>query len=340
MRNQSYRAGALVLALATVACGGDGGDQSSSAGNGAHAAGTGMSAGFGGQRASQGQGGASAGTGPQAGGAGAQAAGNGAVPADFTSTQVGGYALGGELSSDAAAVPTMSMGAGACSVISAVVRDFKGVDESGGHADFESFDGEAPTPGLVAATLGGDGKPVYASQCEGSAQSGACPYGQMTSNADNFGQWYRTIPGVNRAYALFLQFEPNNGVQTFQSNDFFPLDGAGFAPGGAKRKGGHNFHFTTEVHARFLYSGGERFSFTGDDDLWVFVNGRLAIDLGGLHPPASNTLDLDGAASALGILPGQQYALDLFHAERHTEASNFRVDTTLAFTNCGAITPD
>jgi fibro-slime domain-containing protein len=79
---------------------------------------------------------------------------------------------------------------------------------------------------------------------------------------------------------------------------------------------------------------------TGDDDLWVFVNGRLAIDLGGLHPPASSTLDLDAAASALGIVAGQQYSLDLFHAERHTEASNFRVDTTLAFTSCGAVAPD
>jgi len=328
MRNQSYWAG--VLALALVACGDDDSGTASSAGNGG--------AGAAGQRAAQG--GASGGISPQAGGAGSQAGGSAAVPADFTPTQVGGYALGAELTSDAAPVPAMSMGAGACSVISAIVRDFKGADESGGHPDFESFDGETPTPGLVAATLGGDGKPAYASQCEGSAESAACPYGQMTSSADNFRQWYRTITGVNRAYALFLQFEPNNGVQTFQSNDFFPLDGAGFPPGGAKRKGGHNFHFTTEVHARFLYSGGERFSFTGDDDLWVFVNGRLAIDLGGLHPPASNTLDLDGAASALGIVRGQQYPLDLFHAERHTEASNFRVDTTLAFTSCGAVTPD
>jgi fibro-slime domain-containing protein len=89
-----------------------------------------------------------------------------------------------------------------------------------------------------------------------------------------------------------------------------------------------------------VYSGGERFSFTGDDDLWVFINGRLAIDLGGLHPPAGNMLDLDTAANELGIVPGGQYSLDLFHAERHTEASNFRVDTTLAFTSCGVIAPD
>jgi fibro-slime domain-containing protein len=333
MRNQLYWVG--LLGLAIVACGQDDGGETSSAGKDASAGMAGTSAGVGGTSA-----GLAGRPASQAGASGGNATpigGNGALPADFTSTEIGGYALGAELTSDVTPPPTTSMGAGACGVLSAVVRDFKAVDESGGHPDFESFDGEQPTAGLVAAMLGADTKPDYASRCEGSAESAECPYGQMTTSADRFDQWYRTISGMNRAYALYLRFAPNNGVQTFQSNAFFPLDEVVADSG---KRLGHNFHFTTEVHARFLYSGGERFSFTGDDDLWVFVNGRLAIDLGGLHPPASNTLDLDAAATALGIVPGQQYALDLFHAERHTEASNFRVDTTLAFTNCGAVAPD
>jgi fibro-slime domain-containing protein len=266
-----------------------------------------------------------------------------ALPADLVPTEIGGYVLGEELASDisSAPMPAPGVSAGSCSVISAVVRDFDGAGESGGHPDFESFEGEKPTRGLVAVGLGSQGKPAYASNCEASAESAACPYGQMTTSESRFAQWYRTIAGVNRAYALYLHFQPNDGVHTFQSNDFFPLDEVGLATAQSRRKRNrHNFHFTTEVHARFVYSGGERFSFTGDDDLWVFINGRLAIDLGGLHPPAGNMLDLDTAAKELGIVPGGQYSLDLFHAERHTEASNFRVDTTLAFTSCGVIAPD
>ena len=87
------------------------------------------------------------------------------------------------------------------------------------------------------------------------------------------------------------------------------------------------------VHTR----GGETFQFTGDDDLWTFINGKLAIDLGGLHPARSASISLDERAAELGIEKGKTYPLDVFHAERHTNASNFRIDTTLQFTNCGAI---
>jgi fibro-slime domain-containing protein len=125
-------------------------------------------------------------------------------------------------------------------------------------------------------------------------------------------------------------------VYTFGSDSFFPLDDEGFGNSDYERT--HNYGFTTELHAKFEYNGGEHFTFTGDDDLWVFVNGKLAIDLGGLHSSASANLDLDAQAEALGLELGKVYKLDLFHAERHIADSNFRVDTTLAFTECGGAT--
>ena len=71
----------------------------------------------------------------------------------------------------------------------------------------------------------------------------------------------------------------------------------------------------------------------------MFINGHLAVDLGGLHPSASGTVALDDSAAKLGIAPGNTYAMDLFHAERHTTASNFRVDTNFVFVDCGVIIP-
>jgi fibro-slime domain-containing protein len=189
--------------------------------------------------------------------------------------------------------------------------------------------------------LGADRKPTYASACEASPLRAACPYGQQTTSQADFDQWYRAAAGVNDAYVVYFMLTPKGSIYTFESKLFFPLDASPAETSGTGQDGNpHNFGFTTELHTKFKYNGGEKFSFTGDDDLWVFINGKLAIDLGGLHPSATGSVDLDASATQLGITMGSEYTLELFHAERHTSASNFRIDTTLAFVDCGTLPPD
>jgi fibro-slime domain-containing protein len=201
-----------------------------------------------------------------------------------------------------------------CGELVATIRDFQIA-----HPDFEEPDGlsDYSYPGLVLPDLGADGKPVYA--FDG-------PIEPHTTGPDEFNQWYNDVPGVNMALPYTIELtDQGNGVSGFSSSAFFPIDGKGFGNEGLA----HNFHFTTEVHTTFEYKGGETFRFTGDDDLWLFINGKLAIDLGGLHPKLTGEVNLDEKASELGIEKGGTYKMDIFHAERHTDASNFQIETTI-----------
>lgn len=194
-------------------------------------------------------------------------------------------------------------------VLKATVRDFQIA-----HPDFEDFLGD--DLGIVQSSLGADGKPVYAGN----------PTTPTTSGKDNFDQWYRDVPGVNIVIPIEIPLtDMGNGTYTYSNSAFFPIDDQGFGNEGNI----HNYHFTLEIRTQFTYEGGEVFTFTGDDDLFTFINGKLAINLGGVHGAQSSTVDLDARAAEFGIVKGNKYSLDFFFAERHTSESNFRIDTTI-----------
>lgn len=95
-----------------------------------------------------------------------------------------------------------------------------------------------------------------------------------------------------------------------------------------EKKPHHGFdHFTVELHTEFTYdeSANQVFQFVGNDDVWVFIDGQMVIDLGGVHGPIDQYIDVD----RLELQDGQVYSLDFFSAERYCADSSFRITTNL-----------
>lgn len=238
-----------------------------------------------------------------------------------------------------------------------IYRDFRG-DQ---HPDFQKYAGVIPhnvppvppynfAPGINCAaglvqgipttTLGADKQPVFnATQ-------------NCTANAGTFFHWFHDTPGVNQVIlgrklrlfqsgAAYVFNSTTDNVTTANINcgngtavtcqsqgGFWPLNGLGFGNWAAT---GKNFHFTSEVRFPFTYAGGETLSFTGDDDVFVYVGGRKVVDLGGVHAALSGSVTLNAGTvtvpggAPVGLVVGQTYEIAVFQTERNTTGSNYRL---------------
>lgn len=250
--------------------------------------------------------------------------------------------------------------------LSGVIRDFRERTASGGHPDFERqpTDGFGHYMQECQDTLDADGKPVFRStglkvrdqwrdaqgrnrisprsyinarqgDVNGSFYAG---YDGSLTTAVNFQKWWRDVPGVNMSMPLNLRLVRQPGTNTYTFNDrtdatyqnrggFFPINGnlLGNSGGSTPTK---NYHFTFELTTQFQYKAntGQVFSFTGDDDVFVFIDGKLVIDLGGVHGAVNQSISLDRLN---WLVDGQTYTLKFFFAERHRTESNCRIDTNI-----------
>lgn len=127
----------------------------------------------------------------------------------------------------------------------------------------------------------------------------------------------------------------DNGWVTGAGNNFYPLDSE--LPSYEESERSHNYYFGMRYDVTFKigdYVGPLNYKFTGDDDLWVVLDGKkIVIDLGGIHSAAEKTVDLwqyiGQAANLTEAQKQQTHTLTILYMERGAGASNCEMKFTL-----------
>lgn len=206
-----------------------------------------------------------------------------------------------------------------------------GLNASHSSADFQDL--------VIVVTLATD--PSYfndrpTTPCGGSIADAPATLGEPSNaglNQDNLKPCFTTIPAVNVSspHAITL-IDSGNGYFEFNADDFTPIDDRLY--GNEDRE--HNRSFTYEIHANFVYDecAGQMFEFTGHADVWAFVNGKLAMDLGG---PGFKTQRID--MDRLGLTHAEDCKISFFYLNRNDATSAFNVKTNIQLRNSAVHLP-
>ena len=160
-------------------------------------------------------------------------------------------------------------------------------------------------------------------------------------NQENFIRWFNAVEGVSDNYAGSLNFLYSSAIASFgyTNESFYPLDN--ISSEDDLWEDGHNHLFTLNLGLPFqvLANGEEKFTVTADDDTWVFIGKNLALDMGGIHNAMSGSFkinefgevytsvdDEDFAYSGIKLDTGEGMIVRIFHADRNSKDSVFKVN--------------
>ena len=137
-------------------------------------------------------------------------------------------------------------------------------------------------------------------------------------------------------YTLKTVKDTNGNVLTTEGSDFYPLDNSRKLSYESSETA-HNYFFGMRYDVPFKigdYVGPMNYEFTGDDDLWVLLDGELVLDLGGIHSAADGTVDIwkELGKTADQLTPKekeQEHTLTVLYMERGAGESNCKMKFTL-----------
>jgi fibro-slime domain-containing protein len=239
-------------------------------------------------------------------------------------------------------------------ILPIVYHDFQSYKEVNGHPDFEHYLGSG-IAGMAQQTLGANGAPAHVPMCVSLSTNLCMPPANASPTwdpaVDWFGMWYVDTPMYNKTIVQTLTLpQIAGGAYQYNTGAFFPIDNMGW---GNTLGQTHNYGFTSVTRYWFEYTGTAKLTFVGDDDVFVYVNKKLAVDLGGTHQRSTGSITLDAADGtgyacdfvapgpgggacdgtaktgghvvSLGLAMNSVYEIAVFQAERHTSASNYQL---------------